>query len=195
MAQTNQSWYQWNQYEDQLIRPLTRSARPYTVALNHFGKTSYMVTLGLAACFYFRYDQKQRTPLGIQIATQAALLGSGPVNWLLKLKVRRPRPDQDCQLRLHSASFPSGHAQYAATLAAVVYLRHQAFRAQLESSDSAQPARKSWPVLIGLWAGSIGMSRILLGAHFPTDVIAGQALGIAWSKACFSVFAKNKTKK
>jgi undecaprenyl-diphosphatase len=59
------------------------------------------------------------------------------------------------------ASFPSGHATTAFALAALLALWHPRWAA-------------AWLALAGL----VGLSRVVLGAHFPSDVLAGAALGV-----------------
>lgn len=59
-------------------------------------------------------------------------------------------------------SFPSGHAMASMLLASVVALHAGAL---------------AWPLFV--WAAAVAASRVLLGVHFPTDVIAGAALGAA----------------
>lgn len=96
---------------------------------------------------------------------------------LLKRFYDRPRPDLVDHLdTVHTASFPSGHAMMSTviylTLAALVVRFFQDFRVRIYVVMVA--------VLISLL---VGISRIFLGVHWPSDVIAGWALGIAW--ACF----------
>ena len=99
------------------------------------------------------------------------------ISHLLKQFYDRPRPDLVEHLdTVHTASFPSGHAMMSTviylTLAALVVRFFQDFRVRVYVVVMA--------VLISLL---VGVSRIFLGVHWPSDVIAGWALGIAW--ACF----------
>ena len=69
-----------------------------------------------------------------------------------------------------SPSFPSGHATKAFTAATFIALAYRA---------SEQPRRKAALVMIGvlLTAGAVALSRVFLGLHFPTDVVAGALVG------------------
>ena len=73
----------------------------------------------------------------------------------------------------HSASFPSGHSLNAVVIAGVIayliILRLKSPRARIITS-----------LLAGLFAATIGLSRVYLGHHWLTDVLAAWALGAAW---------------
>lgn len=104
-----------------------------------------------------------------------SLAGGTIANNLLKFVFDRPRPDFVAHLiEVQSASFPSGHAM----LSAIAYLSFGALLA------GAQPHRRmkayvlSVAVLLTLL---IGASRIYLGVHWPSDVLAGWCLGAAWA--------------
>lgn len=94
-----------------------------------------------------------------------AVAGAHAAAVVLKRVVRRPRPAVRVLTRTHSGlSFPSSHA--ASTTAAVLVLR-----------PLAGPAAPLLPA-----AGvAMALSRVLLGVHHPTDVLAGAALGAAAS--------------
>jgi len=89
-----------------------------------------------------------------------------PLYWLLKNTLRRRRPYQKIPtyhavIQAHDTfSFPSGH-----TTAAFMFAGLSAFFVPLLAP------------LIYLWAACIGWSRIRLGVHFPTDILAGAGLG------------------
>lgn len=89
---------------------------------------------------------------------------------VLKNGLRRRRPPQslpDFSSLIQASdrfSFPSGHTSAAFLMAALVF--------------SAVPLLGA---LLFLWATAIAMSRVLLGVHFPSDTIAGAALGLSVS--------------
>lgn len=94
---------------------------------------------------------------------------------VLKSFYERPRPDLVPQLDVvHTASFPSGHA----TMAALVYLTLAAVIARLTDKTSL---RVYVFAAAGLISMIVGFSRVYLGVHWPSDVIAGWVLGAAWA--------------
>lgn len=103
-------------------------------------------------------------------------VGSGAaLSYTLKQYYARPRPDLVDHLdTVHTASFPSGHALVTTvaylTLAAIVigYLETRRARAYVIS-------------VAVLVAVMVGVSRVYLGVHWPSDVAAGWALGAAWA--------------
>jgi undecaprenyl-diphosphatase len=105
--------------------------------------------------------------------------GGMALNSLLKFGVARPRPDLVAHLvEVHTASFPSGHAM----LSAVCYLTLGALLA------GVVPARRYKAYILGtaiFLTLLVGGSRIYLGVHWPTDVLAGWCLGAAWAMACW----------
>jgi len=94
---------------------------------------------------------------------------------LLKLGFDRPRPDLVAQLaHAQSSSFPSGHAM----LSAVTYLTLGVLLARAHARKRTKIFVMSFAIGLTLL---IGMSRVYLGVHWPTDVLAGWALGAAWA--------------
>ncbi|MFC6488884.1 phosphatase PAP2 family protein [Nitratireductor sp. GCM10026969] len=95
----------------------------------------------------------------------------------------RPRPDLVDHLdKVHTASFPSGHAMMSTvaylTLAALVIRFFDDIRVQI------------YVVAVALFvAVTVGWSRVYLGVHWPSDVAAGWALGVAWASFTWLVVA------
>jgi membrane-associated phospholipid phosphatase len=118
-------------------------------------------------------------------ANEAALLflafgGASVVNALLKLVFHRPRPEL-AFVHLDTYSFPSGHAAASsATFAVMAYLlarRHHS------------TAGRIW-IGVGTAAAIalVGFSRLYLGAHYLSDVLAGISFGIAWAAGSLLVY-------
>ncbi len=99
----------------------------------------------------------------------------------LKNLFARPRPDLVPHgVEVLTASFPSGHA----TLSAVTYLTLAALLARVQS----RPRVKTYLVGVALVLTLlIGASRVYLGVHWPTDVMAGWCVGAAWAMGCWVV--------
>lgn len=110
-----------------------------------------------------------------------AVTGGVILSSLLKWGFDRPRPDLVTHLSLvHTQSFPSGHAM----LSAVVYLTLGVLLAR----TLAEPRVKIYLLSVAALATIlVGISRVYLGVHWPTDVLAGWAIGAAWAMACWFV--------
>jgi undecaprenyl-diphosphatase len=110
-----------------------------------------------------------------------ATLGGYGLSGGLKAAVGRERPDVVPHLsHVTSESFPSGHSM----LASVVYLTLGALLAQ----TLARRREKVYVIHAALFLSTaIGVSRVLLGVHYPTDVLAGWAVGTAWALLCWYV--------
>ncbi|MBX3726892.1 MAG: phosphatase PAP2 family protein [Xanthomonadales bacterium] len=108
-----------------------------------------------------------------------AVVGGTALSSALKWGLDRPRPDLVPHLvEALSPSFPSGHAM----LSTVVYLTLGALLARFEFQRQATRLYVL-ACAIGL-ALAIGISRVYLGVHWPSDVLAGWCLGGAWAIAC-----------
>jgi undecaprenyl-diphosphatase len=112
-----------------------------------------------------------------------AVLGGVALNNLLKFAFARPRPDLVAPaVRVFTASFPSGHA----TLSAITYLTLGALLARTEPSLRIRIYFISLAVVV---TALVGLSRIYLGVHYPTDVLAGWCIGTGWAMACWALMA------
>lgn len=118
---------------------------------------------------------------GAALLVLASVGGGAVLSSLLKLGIDRPRPDLVAHLvEVNTASFPSGHA----TLAAVTYLTLGALLSRVEARRSA----KIYALTVALTLTFlIGISRVYLGVHWPTDVLAGWCVGSAWAMLCWRI--------
>lgn len=108
-----------------------------------------------------------------------ATLGGTAISEGLKMGFNRPRPDLVAHIvETTSMSFPSGHAM----LSAVTYLTLGALLARTQERRQLRGYILGAAILITLM---IGMSRIYLGVHWPTDVLAGWCLGASWALICW----------
>ena len=95
-----------------------------------------------------------------------------------KMAVARPRPDLVPHgAFVNTASFPSGHSM----MSAVVYLTLAVMLARTQ--DRIEVRLFLLTLATGLTLG-VGISRVYLGVHWPTDVLAGWVLGASWALLC-----------
>ena len=141
------------------------------------GGTTVLTFVTLAATAYLVMTGKTHAALLVLVAVGGGML----LSTALKLGFARPRPDLVPHgVRVYTASFPSGHAM----LSAVTYLTLGALLARV------QPQRRVKAFLLGLAIALtvlIGMSRVYLGVHWPSDVLAGWCGGAAWASLCWFV--------
>jgi undecaprenyl-diphosphatase len=113
----------------------------------------------------------------------AAIGGASLLNTALKLSFHRERPEIAAHLaQSWSASFPSGHAM----ISAAAYMTIAAILAQTQTSKAVRIYLVSLAVLVTML---IGLSRIYLGVHWPSDVAAGWSAGAAWA-LCFWIITR-----
>ncbi len=113
-----------------------------------------------------------------------ALLGAGVLSFALKSVYGRPRPELVYHLvTVSSPSFPSGHS----LLAAVAYPTLGSLVAEL----IPRVQLRLYVVGVALFLMLlVGMSRVYLGVHYPTDVLAGWCVGLGWSIVCWLVLRR-----
>ncbi|MGG7579668.1 phosphatase PAP2 family protein [Rhizobium sp. Nf11,1] len=121
----------------------------------------------------------RRWPIAIFVFS--SVLSGWLASTLLKILVARPRPDVVPHLvEVSDLSFPSGHAM----VSAVTYLTLGALLARTQR----YPSTRIFVMGAGVFlAVIIGLSRIYLGVHYPTDVFAGWCAGALWALGCWLV--------
>jgi undecaprenyl-diphosphatase len=135
-----------------------------------------VLTLLMLAVAGFLWLRRMSGALAVVLV---AILGGLLVNGVLKSCFERPRPDVVPHLsKVYTSSFPSGHSMLAAT----VYLTLGALLARFAEGR----ALKAYFLLVALvLTFLVGISRVYMGVHYPTDVLAGWAAGLTWALLCW----------
>lgn len=132
--------------------------------------------LGGAACLFLAAVRRRAEAAWLA----ASLVGASLIDTVLKVVIDRPRPQIVPHLaQVSNASFPSGHAM----ISAAVYLTAGAM---LCEAVPHRRGRLSVMTFCGALVVLIGASRVYLGVHWPSDVLAGWCLGGLWALAVFA---------
>ena len=135
------------------------------------------VGIGLVTATVAGYLALQRR-FGLLVFVLASVFTGTVLGLVLKEAFHRPRPQVVPHLTdISSASFPSGHSM----MASVAYLT---LAALLSRTVPDKKTKLYFFVVAVVLIGLIGFSRLYLGVHFPTDVLAGWCIGSTWAVIC-----------
>ncbi len=139
------------------------------------GGTAVLTLTTLAIIGFLLLDGKRRIALVVLIAT----LGALGVSSVLKQVFDRARPDLVPHGAIvYTASFPSGHSM----LAASTYLTLGVLLARVQRRRTIKAYILACAIFVTL---IVGISRVYLGVHWPTDVLAGWTAGAGWALLCW----------
>ena len=145
--------------------------------ITSLGSSSVLVLITTATILYMLLIRRPATALLMFVA----VAGGQVLSTLLKHEVDRPRPELVSHLvNETSLSFPSGHAM----LSAVTYLTLGSLAARFLPDRTTKIFVLGLAVLTTLL---VGASRVYLGVHWPSDVLAGWCAGFAWAMLCWLV--------
>jgi undecaprenyl-diphosphatase len=145
--------------------------------ITSLGSAVVLILMTLLIIGYLWISGRVRIAAMVTVATA----GGQALNLVLKTAFARERPDAALRLvEVSSTSFPSGHAMASS----IFYLTIGVLLAR----TSARRREKTYFVASAiLITFLIGFSRVYLGVHYPTDVLAGWTAGTAWAIACWFV--------
>ena len=138
---------------------------------------SYVLVAAFAIALLIFWKQRWRRGLTWLLVTMGGAL---VLDLALKYAFHRPRPVPFFGVAPHSWSFPSGHSLFSFCIYGVL-------------AGLLIARVKSWPLKIAIWCaaaaliGMIGLSRIYLGVHYPSDVLAGYLAAAVWVTAMVSL--------
>jgi undecaprenyl-diphosphatase len=150
-----------------------RASEPVTYVMRvitQLGSGVVLVSVGLVFAWWLAHLGRRRAAWIFVVAC----VGAQALSELLKLLFHRTRPESFFGVPLPSTySFPSGHSVMSAcfygTMAAILTVRMKSRRSRTAIWTAA-----------GVLALAIGFSRIYLGVHYPSDVLAGYATAAIW---------------
>jgi undecaprenyl-diphosphatase len=177
-----------NAFDEAILHALRNPADPHDPVgpwwvesimrdITALGGTTVLSVITVIALGYLLIDGKRATAFFLL----ASVAGGTLVSNILKTTVARPRPDLVAHLvEVRTLSFPSGHAM----LSAAVFLTLGALLAGVQAKRRLKAYLLGVAVVLTL---VVGASRVYLGVHWPTDVLAGWCVGAAWAMMCWLV--------
>jgi undecaprenyl-diphosphatase len=143
--------------------------------LTTLGGTTNLTLIVVIAVIFLLLHRRVASALLVVIA----VLGGSGISELIKTLFGRDRPPLIYRaVETSNASFPSGHAM----LSTITYLTLGAMLAQVMPRRRQKVFVFTTAVVLAL---IVGASRVYLGVHWLTDVLAGWSLGAAWAMACW----------
>jgi undecaprenyl-diphosphatase len=169
----------------QLLRQTGEPGRPIGPAwlvevaleVTALGSTSVLLLMLLAVLGYLALERRWRELWLVVIAAA----GGATISSALKALIGRPRPAALLPfVHPDSPSFPSGHAM----LAAVVYLTLGTLLARFVPRRRVKAFFVTTAMILVFL---VGVTRVYLGVHYPSDVLGGWSAGLAWALVCWLV--------
>ncbi|MFB8000735.1 phosphatase PAP2 family protein [Nocardia sp. NPDC056000] len=163
------SWMRW------FVEHRGDTATSLAKGISMLGGTAAMTLLAAVAYAVLLWGRRWETAVFVAITG----LGAAALVYFGKLLIARPRPPLADRLVIETNhSYPSGHALGSIVVVGVVALL------------AARVLHGVWRALLltvaALFVVGVGVSRIYLGVHWPTDVFAGWVFGILWLSLCFT---------
>lgn len=147
------------------------------VDLTALGGTAVLALVALLCALYLGASRRLASALWLALAVTGGLVLSHG----LKLVFLRPRPDVfEHVVAVSTTSFPSGHAANSA----VVYLTLAVILAREQDRRGLRIPIVAAGILLTIL---VGLSRVILAVHWPSDVLGGWALGAGWAALCAAV--------
>jgi membrane-associated phospholipid phosphatase len=132
-------------------------------------------TIGVVIVLLFM----KKYPLALFVALTVGL--GACFNWLLKWIFKRDRPDIEALIEQGGYSFPSGHSMGSFIFyGSVAFMLFRAFDRKVYKWISV--------ICFSLLILFIGISRVYLGVHFPSDIIGGFSAGGGWLTLCIALY-------
>ncbi len=145
--------------------------------ITSLGSHAILILITLVVIGYLLIVRKR----GAAVLVCASIGGGMVLSAVLKTVFERSRPDLvPHAVQVYTASFPSGHAM----LSAVTYLTLGALLMRVQPGRRGKVYLLSVAIIVTVL---VGASRVYLGVHWPTDVLAGWCVGATWAMLCWLV--------
>jgi undecaprenyl-diphosphatase len=158
-----------------------RSSPPLTAMMRGvslFGSEVVLAPLGVILVWWLVAAKRRRAA----VVFAAAALGAEALDQIMKLLFNRPRPEPFFGLASPvTHSFPSGHAMESCCFFGVLAMI-------LAAGERSRARRMAIFAAAALLVGLMGFSRVYLGFHYPTDVLAGYAAAVVWLAVVRAVY-------
>lgn len=170
-------------FEMRLLLQINQAGnKNFTNVMKGFSITMIPISLATPAVIF--YDERNSKSKPHTWNAVGAIVTTGIITQIIKSTVKRPRPFETYSTitkRAHADgySFPSGHTSLSFCAATTLALHY-----------------KKWEVAVPAfaWAATVAYSRMHLGVHYPTDVLAGMAIGILAPVAVWKISEKARRK-
>ena len=147
-----------------------------TTVFSALGGMPFVLFFTTLWCLHLAWYKKYSEIVFISIG----IFGSISIVWLLKFTFTRPRPPEMFHLvASYGSSFPSAHSCYAAALACLMILVYR-----------QHTHHKLITLFAFIWMLCMGISRVYVGVHFPTDVLSGWSISLIWIALLYLITIK-----
>lgn len=164
---------------DESLEDRTPTLTTLAVVVTTLGSTVAMAVLAVAVGAWCWWRGRRADA----VLAVGAMAGASLVFRLLKMVLDRARPPAaDRLVNETNESLPSGHATMSIVVVGTIVVLAWAGRSAL--------ARAAMVVAAAAWVGAVGATRVYLGVHWISDVLAGWAVGAAWLAVCVTVWAR-----
>lgn len=158
---------------------------PVATFLSFIGDVMMNIVLAAVAMAVLFQVFKQRSELVMFVISAG---GSVTLNGMLKHMIMRARPLETAIVMEEGFAFPSGHAMAAVALyGTLTYL--------LWKRVPTRAGRVLMALFASLMIAGIGLSRVYLGVHYPSDVIGGYLMSAAWLLAVIGIYETYRKRK
>ena len=162
----------------EIHKPIGPERLQYIVRdITALGSSTILTIITLFVVLFLYLKNEKKSIVYVLFAT----VGGGILVQVLKIFFSRERPEIVTHLASEvTMSFPSGHS----AMSTVVYLSLAVLISRIEKKHSTRIFLIAAALIISV---IVGISRVYLGVHYPTDVLAGWAIGLFWALLCWFI--------